>query len=82
MDQRKAERGMNMKTNWTECEKKLPEGKGVYLVSTTGYYGVRRREILFFENNERPRWFKIDSGVEWETKNVTHWMELPELPEE
>ncbi len=71
-----------MKTKWTECEKKLPEGKGVYLVVSTGYHGVRRREILFFENNERPRWFKIDSGVEWETKGVTHWMELPELPEE
>ena len=84
-----------METKWNDCTKKLPEVQGKYLVVVDGYNGFRYQKIVNFSKNlhllskfdfpnqKRPGWCEMDSeSGYYEVERVTHWMELPELPEE
>ena len=77
-----------MKTKWTECAKWLPEDPGRYLVVISGVHGFREREIADFfitstyTGKNGPGWFEMGEDGYYEVKNVTHWIELPALPEE
>lgn len=58
---------------WIPCSERLPERPGDYQVCTKNeYYGTR---------NVAKRYFNGDC---WSGRwtNITHWMPLPELPEE
>ncbi len=61
------------RTRWIPCSERLPESPGDYQVCTLNkFYGTK---------NVAKRYF---SGDGWSGRwtNVTHWMPLPEPPEE
>lgn len=80
------ERAGGLTEEWNECAKRLPEEPGRYLVVVSGVHGFRKRQIADFfikyTGNNRPGWLEMGEDGYHEVKNVTHWMELPALPEE
>ena len=77
---------------WISCAESLPEIDGSYLVSCTlrgRYYKVRGYchnltlvDAWDFQGCNRGGWYDYDSEVGYyEVKGVTHWMEIPPLPE-
>lgn len=56
---------------WRSVEEELPQKNGDYLICTE----YREIEIAFWEDNY---WLGNDS---YPVRNVTHWRELPSLPE-
>ena len=74
--------------DWTECAEKLPDKPGTYMVVVSGYHGYRCRKIVSFfitslyTGKNGPGWCELGEDGYSEVKGVTHWMELPELPEE
>ena len=82
------ERAGGLPEEWNECAKRLPKDPGRYLVVISGVHGFRAREIADFfitstyTGKNGPGWFEMGEDGYQEVKNVTHWMELPELPEE
>ena len=82
-----AERGMR-RMDWTECAERMPDKPGRYLVVVSGVHGFRKRQIADFfitskyTGKNGPGWFEMGEDGYLEVKNVTHWMELPALPEE
>lgn len=61
------------RTRWIPCSERMPERHGDYQVCTKNeYYGTR---------NVAKRYFNGDC---WSGRwtNITHWMPLPEPPEE
>lgn len=61
------------RTRWIPCSERLPDMPGDYQVCTKNeYYGTK---------NVSKRYF---NGVCWSGRwtNITHWMPLPEPPEE
>ena len=82
------ERAGGLSEEWNECAKRMPEDPGKYLVVVSGVYGFRARQIADFfitstyTGKNGPGWFEMGEDGYHEVKNVTHWMELPALPEE
>ena len=83
-----------MNKTWTKCADQLPEEPGKYLAIVRGYSGDSYIEIIIFSKNlhllnkfdfpnqKRPGWCKLDNEAGYyELTNVTHWMELPDMPE-
>lgn len=87
-----------MKNNeWISVKDRLPEKNGRYLVVVDDGCGSPYVDRLWFakrlslipsftysiiEDNNRPGFYYRDTRNEWEIPYVSHWMELPELPEE
>lgn len=82
------ERAGGLPEEWTECANRLPEEPGKYLVVVSGYHGYRCRKIVSFfitslyTGKNGPGWCELGEDGYIEVKGVTHWMELPALPEE
>lgn len=78
---------------WIKCEEKLPEKNGSYLV-VEQYYDHRTVKILKFAldlnkvndwnfTEHAPGWYEFDPEKGFSRyKGITHWSELPPLPEE
>lgn len=62
---------------WISVEDRLPQHEGEYLCMVKGC-GIRIRKFIIWPSQNRQVW--VSNGSE--TKKVTHWMPLPELPEE
>lgn len=62
------------RTRWIPCRERLPEDKELVLT-----YKNERFEVQEYEKR-RNGW--ISSGWFWSLSTVTHWMPLPEPPEE
>lgn len=71
------------RTRWIPCSERLPESTLELLVIVSGKVGnitlVNSVEIGNFDRDEG--WI-LEMWPEWEDPNVTHWMPLPEPPEE
>ena len=84
--------------NWISVKDRLPEKNGAYLVVVQGYITDKPYiKLLHFmtnlklypqfryeENvaNGQSGWWDGDGEGDWIVHDVTHWMSLPELPEE
>lgn len=66
------------KLNWFPIAERLPEKTGHYLVNIKCPRG-KWIEICSFDGSE---WESVDDYADIATKWVTHWMPLPEPPEE
>ena len=66
------------KRRWVPVEERLPEQSGEYLVVLYTVPDVTRLYYYYAPNEE---FGQIRSGV-WCAETVTHWMPLPEPPEE
>ena len=83
-----------MNKTWTKCTDELPKYAGKYLVifktmADGRYYtlanftkNIGKWDGNKFQNENRPGWLKMGEEGYYEVAGVTHWMELPELPEE
>lgn len=75
------------KHRWIPCSERLPETDGPYLVvnKATGWIGVynfsRVKNFPYFGPQENA-WWRLDDDWYPQSCNVTHWMPLPEPPEE
>jgi hypothetical protein len=73
---------------WKECAEKLPEEPGNYLVVISGVHGYRERRLASFfrspcyTGKKEPGWFEMGKDGYKEVPGVTHWIELPDMPEE
>ncbi len=83
-----------MKLNWISVKDRLPEKNGQYLVVKV-YFGFKRIAVVNFATNlyaidkydfhdaQRPGWYDMDDEAGYyEWTGITHWAELPELPED
>ena len=79
---------------WNKCSKSLPPEDGQYLIVQnlfdvtqmikTCYFtdDLHEMDELDFPDEQRPGFYDYDSEYgHYECTNVTHWMELPPLPE-
>lgn len=72
---------------WIPCSERLPETDGPYLVvnKATGWIGVynfsRVKNFPYFGPQENA-WWRLDDDWYPQSCNATHWMPLPEPPEE
>ena len=75
---------------WISVEERLPEKKGQYLVYTKWAYGsfIRLSNWTPKYNgweehlSGRAIWYNYDSEYgDYECKDITHWMQLPDAPE-
>lgn len=72
---------------WIPCSERMPETDGPYLVvnKATGWIGVynfsRVKNFPYFGPQENA-WWRLDDDWYPQSCNVTHWMPLPEPPEE
>lgn len=74
-------------SNWVPVSERLPEKDGCYLV-----YDAGSIDVVNFANNlaretygeldARPGFYYIDDEYEYWERAYTHWMPLPEPPEE
>lgn len=75
------------RTRWIPCSERLPETDGPYLVvnKATGRIGVynfsRVQNFPFFGPQENAWWSLADNWYP-QSCSTTHWMPLPEPPEE
>lgn len=75
------------KQRWIPCSERMPETDGPYLVvnKATGWIGVynfsRVKNFPYFGPQENA-WWRLDDDWYPQSCNVTHWMPLPEPPEE
>ena len=76
---------------WISVEERLPDKNGQYLVQTKWTYGSFIRLCCWtpkyngFEEHLKGRaiWYVYDSEYgDYECKDITHWMPLPEPPKE
>ena len=76
---------------WISVDERLPEKKGQYLVYTKWTYGNFIRLCNWTPKyngweehlNGRAIWYNYDSEYgDYECKDITHWMSLPDAPEE
>ena len=82
-----------MKTNWTRCSDKLPTKPGEYLVVINSFEGFKYTKLVDYMFHMRvqgtgglleeckPGWYEPEGIGYREVDNVTHWMELPDMPE-
>ena len=76
-----------MDNTWIPCSERLPETDGQYLVANkaTGWIGVynfsRVKNFPYF-GPQGNAWWRLDDDWYPQSCNVTHWMPLPEPPEE
>ena len=80
--------------NWTKCSDKLPPKDGEYLVikeffqcrkiAICGFSKIlNKMDKMYFPEEKRPGWYEwYDEYGYYEWTGITHWAELPELPEE
>lgn len=72
---------------WIPCSERMPETDGPYLVvnKVTGWIWVcnfsRVKNFPYFGPQENA-WWRLDDDWYPQSCNVTHWMPLPEPPEE
>lgn len=78
-----------MRGMWISVEERLPDKEGKYLV--TAYDGITPDVLYFYKRypycnkgirTDRPVWCACDQYGDFEEDSVTHWMPLPEPPEE
>ncbi|MBR5878416.1 MAG: DUF551 domain-containing protein [Akkermansia sp.] len=81
---------MKEQPRWISVEERLPEKEGQYLVYTKWTYGNFIRLCNWTPKyngweehlNGRAIWYNYDSEYgDYESKDITHWMPLPEPPE-
>jgi hypothetical protein len=65
----------NYKT-WIKCSDRLPDKEGHYLIHLVNGFTKEYDVAYFFNNSYNNNW----GG--WSDENITHWMPLPEPPEE
>lgn len=83
-----------MTVEWVNVKDRLPEEDGLYIV-VGKYFGFRTVDVLRFATNlhefdeydfpkeRRPGWVVYDDETGYfERTNITHWAELPELPDD
>ena len=79
------------RNSWISVEERLPDKNGQYLVYTKWTYGSFIRLCCWtpkyngFEEHLKGRaiWYVYDSEYgDYECKDITHWMPLPEPPKE
>ena len=78
---------------WISVKDRLPEKNGEYLI-VYRYFGYRSIKVCSFSTDlhrvddyifkeHRPGWYVCDSEVMYyERTGVSHWAELPEMPED
>lgn len=75
------------RARWIPCSERMPETDGPYLVvnKATGWIGVynfsRVKNFPYFGPQENA-WWRLDDDWYPQSCNATHWMPLPEPPEE
>lgn len=71
------------RTRWIPCGEKLPDSQRDVLVIVSGKLGhIRLKNSVEIGNFDRDEGWILEMWPEWEDPNVTHWMSLPEPPEE
>ena len=81
-------------TDWVKCSEKLPDQNGEYLVVKSIFGMFNKIDLCMFALNlyevdefefqydKRPGWYDCDSETGYyEWTDITHWAELPEMPE-
>lgn len=64
-------------TGWTKCKERLPPyGKQVLLYSGSVYTGYRHH------TDQSGEWWQLDIRHDKQWQGITHWMPLPEKPDE
>jgi hypothetical protein len=66
---------------WISIDDRLPGNKSLYLTFSTNSFGCHR-EVVMFETHGRPRWMSNRHSFADYERDVTHWMPLPEPPNE
>lgn len=64
-------------SEWISVKDRLPDEFGEYL-GLVDEFEFRGPEIVQFDEDGFQRWY----NYEWNKSHVTHWMPLPEPPEE
>lgn len=69
---------------WVNVDDEMPQKTGYYLIRYTRSICMPEMAVAFYSVEEK----ELDSKYSWEfkpfgdVKKVTHWMELPEQPQE
>lgn len=81
-------------TKWINVNEKLPDEDGKYLVNYVAFNFQSMKVMRFtkdlhsvddykFRNEHRPGWYECDDEVGYfENTGVTHWMPLPNAPQD
>ena len=64
-------------SDWISVEDRLPDSEGYYLVYSPAYYGVRGMDYI--REAHGFVWYTDENSP---TSGNTHWMPLPEPPED
>jgi len=71
------------RTRWIPCGERMPDSQRDVLVIASGKVGnIRLENSVEIGNFIRDEGWILEMWPEWEDPNVTHWMPLPEQPEE
>ena len=67
----------NVRSGWIKCKERLPPyRKEVLLYSGSVYMGYRHH------TDESGEWWQLSSRTDKQWSDITHWMPLPEKPDE
>lgn len=72
-------------TKWIKCSERLPEVLEEVIVYSTEGFGTRICGIAHLHkiNNDKRKWkWFCDDGHNYLLRTFTHWMSLPEFPDE
>lgn len=67
-------------SNWISVKDELPSGFGWFLVCDD--YIAAKVTMGFYEGDKSGQWLPIDSREDSDSMIITHWMPLPEPPQE
>ena len=68
---------------WTSVKDRLPENDNFVFVIVTGRYrNLRFENAIEIGNYVDGEGWILEAWPEWESPAVTHWMPMPEPPEE
>ena len=65
---------------WIKLSEQLPDVSGTYLIASPSYNIPM--SMYFSVSNTEWSWDDVDYALLYDIPEITHWMELPKLPEE
>lgn len=63
---------------WTPVEKYTPDKSGLYLAASPEYNCPL---TMYYHTKDGWSWEDFDKQKTYEVPEITHWMELPDLPD-